>query len=222
MDIVIISQMIIASIIGATVYTLIGIAPGTDETAVLAPVTIALALLGISPHVLLAFFISAIVAKKLTDSIPVAVAGIPGGVMSSSIVEHTIVLKEYVMYEVINRKMDSGSIIGTIVSIPTNILISYLILHYADKLSEYAELIFFLGTIFLALLTQNKILSLIIIIPFALLIQGLRHLYWTFEIVPKDVEVFTSFFLGITIGPIAFTFFLLFSKSYRKNILLFC
>jgi len=217
MDIVIISQMIIASIIGATVYTLIGIAPGTDETAVLAPVTIALALLGISPHVLLAFFISAIVAKKLTDSIPVAVAGIPGGVMSAPMVEHAMILKEYGMPDVSIRKMASGSIIGTIVSIPTSILIAYLILPYADKLSEYAGLIFFLGAIFLALMTQNKILSLIIIIPFALLIQGLRHLYWTFEIVPKDVEVFTSFFLGITIGPIAFTFFQLLSKTYRQN-----
>src|SRR5690625_6088602 len=77
MDMIIILQMVLASISGAVLYTIIGIAPGTDETAVLAPVTIALALLGVSPYVILAFFIAAIVAKKLTDSIPVAIAGIP-------------------------------------------------------------------------------------------------------------------------------------------------
>src|SRR5690625_7453702 len=86
MDAVIILQMVLASVGGAVLYTLIGIAPGTDETAVLAPVTIALALIGLSPYVILAFFISAIVAKKLTDSIPVAVAGIPGGGMAAPMV----------------------------------------------------------------------------------------------------------------------------------------
>src|SRR5690625_2413290 len=86
--------MITASVIGAILYTIIGIAPGTDETAVLAPVTLVLVLTGFKPIVILAFFIAAIVAKKLTDSIPVAVAGIPGGVMSAPMVEHAMVLKE--------------------------------------------------------------------------------------------------------------------------------
>src|SRR5690625_2143972 len=95
MDAIIIFHMILASMGGAILYTLIGIAPGTDETAVLAPVTIALALSGASPYVILAFFMSAIVAKKLTDSIPVAVAGIPGGVMAAPMVEHAMVLKKH-------------------------------------------------------------------------------------------------------------------------------
>ena len=38
-------EMILASVGAAALYTLIGIAPGTDETAVLAPVTLALVLL---------------------------------------------------------------------------------------------------------------------------------------------------------------------------------
>src|SRR5690625_5516700 len=93
MDIMLIMEMIIAAVLAAVLYTLIGIAPGTDETAVLAPVTLVLVMMGFKPVVILAFFISAIVAKKLTDSIPVAVAGIPGGVMSASMVDHAMVLK---------------------------------------------------------------------------------------------------------------------------------
>ncbi|MGM8212309.1 tripartite tricarboxylate transporter permease [Virgibacillus sp. W0430] len=218
MDTIIIIQVIIASISGAVLYTLIGIAPGTDETAVLAPVTIALALLGLSPYVILAFFISAIIAKKLTDSIPVAVAGIPGGVMAAPMVEHAMVLKAHGMPDVSIKKMTSGSVIGTLVSIPASLLIAYIILPYADKISAYAGLIFFFGAIFLALMAKNKILALSVIIPFALLIQGLRHLYWGLEVIPADSNVFVSFFLGITIGPIAFTLFELLNKETRKKL----
>ncbi len=214
----IILQMILASVGGAALYTLIGIAPGTDETAVLAPVTIALVLVGVSPYVILSFFIAAIVAKKLTDSIPVAIAGIPGGVMSAPMVEHAMVLKTHGLPDQSIKKMSSGSVIGTLVSIPASFLIANLIIPYADKISEYAGLIFFLGAIFLALMTKNKILSLAIIIPFALLIQGLRHLYWGLEIVPSDVTVFVSFFLGITIGPIVFKLFELLNNDYRNNL----
>ncbi|WP_369813781.1 hypothetical protein [Halolactibacillus sp. JCM 19043] len=74
MDPLLIMQLLIAAVAGTLIYTVIGIAPGTDETAVLAPVTLVLVLTGLSPIIILTFFISAIVAKKLTDSIPVAVA----------------------------------------------------------------------------------------------------------------------------------------------------
>lgn len=218
MDMILISHIIIAAIGGAVLYTIIGIAPGTDETAVLAPVTIALALLGLSPYVILAFFISAIVAKKLTDSIPVAIAGIPGGVMAAPMVEHAMVLKDHGLPDVSIRKMSSGSVIGTLVAIPLSFLIANAILPFAEFFKEYAGLIFFLGAIFLALMTRNKILSLVIIVPFALLIQGLRHLYWGLDVIPSDVTVFVSFFLGITIGPIAFSLFELLSKNHREKI----
>lgn len=70
MDPVLILQLIAASVIGAILYTIIGIAPGTDETAVLAPVTLVLVLSGFEPIVILAFFISAIVAKKTNRLYP--------------------------------------------------------------------------------------------------------------------------------------------------------
>jgi hypothetical protein len=218
MDPVIIMQMVLAGIIGALLYTIIGIAPGTDETAVLAPVTIAMVLLGFSPYVVLAFFISAIVAKKTTDSIPVAIAGIPGGVMAAPMVEHAMVLKQHGLPDVSIRKMASGSVIGTLVAIPTSLLIAYMILPFAETVAEYSGLIFTLGAVFLALLTRNKLLSLAIIIPFAILIMGLRHLYWGLGVIPEETNVFVSFFLGITIGPIAFTLFELLNKKVRENI----
>ncbi|MFD2044248.1 tripartite tricarboxylate transporter permease [Ornithinibacillus salinisoli] len=218
LDLLLILQMVTASLIGTIVYTLIGIAPGTDETAVLAPVTMVLVLTGFEPIVILTFFISAIVAKKLTDSIPVAIAGIPGGVMSAPMVEHAMVLKKHGMPEMSIRKMASGSVIGTIIAVPLSLLLANFILPFGDTLSQYANQVFLGGAIFLALMTKNRWFALLSIIPFAFLIQGLRHLYWEIGVVPEDKTVFTSFFLGITVGPVILKLVELLRRKVRENL----
>ncbi|MFC0301335.1 tripartite tricarboxylate transporter permease [Virgibacillus soli] len=218
MDVTLILQLVAASVFGAVLYTIIGIAPGTDETAVLAPVTLVLVFMGLEPIVILAFFISAIVAKKLTDSIPVAVAGIPGGVMAAPMVDHAMVLKKYGLPDMSIRKMASGSVIGTIVAVPASLLLASLIAPFGSGIAEYAGPIFFGGAVFLALMTKNRILALASILPFALLIQGLRHLYWEIGIIPKDTTVFTSFFLGITIGPVILKLFELLNRDIRDKL----
>ncbi|MFD2630507.1 tripartite tricarboxylate transporter permease [Oceanobacillus kapialis] len=218
MDVSLILEMITASVIGAVLYTIIGIAPGTDETAVLAPVTLVLVLSGFEPIVILAFFISAIVAKKLTDSIPVAIAGIPGGVMSAPMVEHAMVLKKHGMPEVSIRKMASGSVIGTFIAVPMSLLLANLIIPLSDVITQYSNQIFLGGAIFLALMSKNRWVCLLAIIPFAFLIQGLRITYWEMGIVPEDVTVFTSFFLGITIGPVILKLAELLSGKVRRKL----
>lgn len=218
MDVGLIFEMIIASVAAAVLYTIIGIAPGTDETAVLAPVTLVLVLSGFEPIVILAFFISAIVAKKLTDSIPVAIAGIPGGVMSAPMVEHAMVLKKYGMPEVSIRKMASGSVIGTIIAVPMSLLLAHIIAPLSDEITKYASQIFLGGAIFLALMTKNRWIALSSILPFAFLIQGLRIFYWETGIVPEDKTVFTSFFLGITIGPVILKLVELLNSKIRRQL----
>lgn len=218
MDSVIILQMIAAALLAAAAYTIIGVTPGTDETATIAPVTLALVLSGLHPAVILSFFISAIVASKLTDSIPVAVAGIPGGVMATPMVEHAMILKKHGMSDVSIRKMASGSVIGTLVAIPVSLLLAHALVPVADVIKEYASPLFLLGAIFLALMCKNRWLALASIIPFALLIQGLRHLYWGVGVVPEGTTVFTSFFLGITIGPVVLTLFELLNKEKRDSL----
>lgn len=218
MDAVLILQMIAAAVMAAAIYTIIGIAPGTDETAVIAPVTLVLVLSGVEPVVILAFFISAIVAHKLTDSIPVATAGIPGGVMATPMVEHALVLKKHGLADESIRKMASGSVIGTLVAVPVSLLLASALVPIADAIKEYADLLFVFGAIFLAFMSKNRWLALASIIPFALLIQGLRHFYWEVGAVPEGTNVFTSFFLGITIGPVILTFFELLSKRKRERL----
>ncbi|MED3643752.1 tripartite tricarboxylate transporter permease [Caldifermentibacillus hisashii] len=219
MDVNLLIQMLIAAILGTAIYTIIGIVPGTDETAVIAPITLAIVLAGVEPIVVLTFYMAAVIAHKLTDSVPVAVAGIPGGVMATPMVEHALVLKKYGQSETSIKKMMSGSVIGTLVSVPVSLLLASVLVPFAERINEYANPILFAGAVLLALLSTNRWLSLIIIIPFALLIQGLRHLYWDLGIVPEDKNVFISFFLGITIGPVIVTLLDLLSKERRKQLI---
>ncbi len=111
-------QMIIAATVAAVLYTIIGATPGADETATIAPITLILVLTGVQPIVILTFFMSAIVASKLIDAVPISVAGIPAGVMSTPMVEHAQLLKREGLTDVSIRKIASGAIIGNLVSIP--------------------------------------------------------------------------------------------------------
>lgn len=217
MDITLILQMIIAAIAAAIIYTIIGAAPGADETATIAPVTLVLVLSGMDAKVVLSFFISAIVACKLIDAVPVSLAGIPAGVMSTPMVEHAMVLKKHGLTETSIRKIASGAIVGTVVSVPVSILLARVIVPFATVAKSYGELVFFIGAIILALLSKKRWVALASIIPFALLIQGLRYLYWGVGAVKAGTNVSTSFFLGITIGPVILTLFELLDKEKRDS-----
>ncbi|NLC05206.1 MAG: hypothetical protein GX778_01635, partial [Erysipelothrix sp.] len=47
-------QVVVLSVVGSFIFTIIGIIPGTDETATMAPLTLVLVLLGVEPVALLA------------------------------------------------------------------------------------------------------------------------------------------------------------------------
>src|SRR5699024_11367949 len=116
------------------------------------------------------------------------------------------------------KKISSSSVIGTLVAIPLSFIVGSLIIPYAGTISEHSWLIFTLGAVFLALLAKNKILSLLIIIPFGILLQGLQHLYWGLGIIPEDTTIFVSFFLGFTIGPIVISLIELIVKNHRDSL----
>ena len=216
MSLLLILQMLVAAVGAAIFYTIIGALPGADETATIAPITLVLVLAGIHPAVVLAFFISAIVAAKLIDAVPVSLAGIPAGVMSTPMVEHAMVLKRHGLTDTSIRKIASGAIIGTLVSVPISLFLANALVPFADVIKSYSNPIFLMGAILLALMSKKKLLSLATIIPFALLIQGLRYLYWGIGNVEEGKNVFISFFLGITIGPMILTLFELLSKDKRE------
>lgn len=63
--------MVLAAFRAVVLYTFIGFIPGTDETSVPMPITLAVVLSGVEPIVVLTFFIAAIVTLNLTNAIPI-------------------------------------------------------------------------------------------------------------------------------------------------------
>jgi hypothetical protein len=153
----------------------------------------------------------------LIDAVPVSIAGIPAGVMSTPMVEHAMVLKKNGLTDTSIRKIASGAIIGTLVSVPVSLFLARALVPFSTVIKQYGDPVFFVGAILLALMSKNKWVALVSILPFALLIQGLRHLYWGIGLVPKGTNVFTSFFLAITIGPVILTLIELLNKDKRDS-----
>ena len=73
---------ILMALIGALVFSLIGIVSGTDETATIAPLTLVVILLGVPPAGVWTFFFAAAVSKHMTHAIPTMLLGIPGDTMA--------------------------------------------------------------------------------------------------------------------------------------------
>lgn len=217
MDPVLLIFMVGFALMAVILYTGIGFIPGTDETSVLMPITLALVLAGFEPVLILSFFIAAIVTLNLTNTMPTALVGLPGGVMSSAMIEHTLYIKANGNIAATIKKMAAASLIGVLIAVPVSLLLAQLLLPVADVISPLASWLFVFGAIFLALISRHKILSLLSILPLAILFESLRALYWNLNIVPQDQTITVSFFLGITIGPLMFTLFNLLNKHIRSQ-----
>ena len=206
-EITLLVGMIIAAFGAVAIYTFIGFIPGTDETSVLLPISLALVLTGVHPIIILTFFIASIVTLNLTNAMPTALVGLPGGVMSSPMIEHAIDVKNRGYSANIIQKMASASALGVVIAVPTSLILANLLIPLAENITQYAPYLFVTGAVFLALTSKHRILSLFSIIPLAIVFQSLRHLYWGLGVVPLNVNVTISFFLGITIGPLLISLF---------------
>lgn len=220
MDPLTILMVVALSALSTILYIFIGILPGTDETATMAPVLLTLLLAGVDPLLALVWFIASIAAFKMADSIPVALAGIPGGVMAVPQVPDALTAKESGLADTILRKGIAASVVGQFVALATTLTLSYYLMPLGDWLRTVDEVlpgvkvarwfwILLAGLIVLALTSKNRWLSLLTIPSFALLVQGFRAVYG------KPVSI--SFFLGITIGPMLFELISMLHKELRKS-----
>ena len=94
--------------------------------------------------------------------------------------------------------------IGTLVAVPGSLALAWALTPLADVVADYAGPIFLAGAAFLALMSKERWVALLVIVPFAALIQGLRGLYEVTGLVEDGDGVFVSLFLGITIGPMIY------------------
>lgn len=191
-------QAIIAAIIGGIIFSIIGIIPGTDETATMAPITLILVLMGFDPVVIFAWFIAILVAMQITHTIPTAMAALPGSTMAVPMVENSNIAKKLGIPHISMRKMSAGSMIGSIIGLPISILFAQILAPLSDIITAYSGLIFTIAACIIAFMSRARVGAVIALIPFSFLIQGLLAVYTNSGL---GTSLFTSIFMGITIGP---------------------
>lgn len=218
MDPVSLMLVLALSAVSTLLYIFIGILPGTDETATMAPIALTLLLAGLDPLLVLVWFIASIAAFKMADSIPVALAGIPGGVMAVPQVPDALVAKEHGLADTVLRKGIAASIVGQVVALAVTLSLSYYLMPAGEwlratdpvfgvKVARWFWLVL-VGLVVLAVTSRNRSVALVSIPSFALLIQGLRSVYGR--------PIFISFFLGVTIGPMLFELLSMLHKDLRQ------
>lgn len=203
------------ALLGALIYTLIGLISGTDETAIMVPITLLVILLGAPPEAVFAFFMAGVLAKHLTHAIPTALMGIPGDTMAVPLIDHATTLRRMGMPHVALRKMISGGIIGAFISLPTAVLLGQFLGQFADFFKSSSGIIFTIAAFLIAFFSRGKWTSVLIIIPFAFFIKGMDTL--SFSILEKHLTI--TFFLGIAIGPMFADILFAASASARKGLL---
>lgn len=213
MSITIILQSIILSIAGGFIFTIIGIIPGTDETATIAPLTLILVFLGVEPVALFAWMISVMVAIQIAHTIPTSMAALPGSTTAVPMVHYTALAKSLGIPHISMRKLAAGSVIGSIIGVPVSILFAYILAPVGDLITPYIGLVFTLGAVFIAYMSNAKWGAIIALIPYSFLIQGLQRI----AVESVGTTLFISIFMGITIGPMISELFNVLIPKLRDN-----
>ena len=190
-------EAIIAALIGGVLFAIIGIIPGTDETATMAPITLILVLMGFDPVVIFAWFIAILVSMQITHTIPTAMAALPGSTMAVPMVENSNIAKKLGIPHISMRKMSAGSLIGSIIGLPIAVLFAQILAPLSDIITQYSGLIFTIAACIIAFMSRARWGAVVALIPFAFLIQGLQRI----SVEAVGNTLFTSIFMGITIGP---------------------
>ena len=206
-------QAFIAAFLGGAIYTVIGVIPGTDETATMAPITLVLVLVGLHPVVLYSWVIGQIVAMQIAHTIPTSMAALPGSTMAAPMVPYASTAKRLGLPHIAMRKMAAGSLVGSFVSVPVAILVAMLLAPLGELIQPYIGLIFTIGAVVIALMSSAKWAAVVGLVPYAFLIQGVQRI----ALEARGHTLFISIFMGITIGPMIAELFSLLSPRIRKQ-----
>lgn len=211
-------NIIIAIMFAVLIYTIIGCIPGTDETSVLYPISFALIISGVDKYTLIAFFLASIVTLNIMNLMPSMLLSLPGGVLSMPMIDSANFIKQKNESNKAIRYMGKSAIIGANISVIVGLILCKLLSGFSqDIVNRYIGYFFIFGAIFLSLISKNKLVSLLSILPISFLFMAFRHFYWAISIVPEGKNITSSFFLAITMGPLCVSLFELTNKDIREQ-----
>ena len=131
-----------AGLAGAVVFSLIGLVSGTDETATLAPLTLAVVLLGVPPAGVLTFFIAGAAAKHMTHAVPTTLLGIPGDTMAIALMEEANALRRLGAPHVALRKAITAALLSALIAVPVSVLAASALASIAEPIEQVVPYLF--------------------------------------------------------------------------------
>lgn len=188
---------ILFALLGAFVFAIIGMIPGTSETATIAPVTLLIVLMGAPPVAIFAFFIAGVVSKHLVHSAPTALMGIPGDTMAVPMLEPAGIMRKLGIPHIALQKMVSGGIIASFIAIPVAVGFATLLAPYGKVVASWAGFIFAVVTVVMAYFSAGRWGSLLMIVPLALVMQGFNKM----AIAGTGKSLTIAFFSGFPLVP---------------------
>ncbi|QIX27945.1 tripartite tricarboxylate transporter permease [Nocardioides sp. JQ2195] len=201
-------------LVGAVVFAAIGLVSGTDETAVVAPLTLLVVLLGVPAAGVFSFFLAAVVAKHITHAIPTTLLGIPGDTMAVPMLADAQQLRELGVPHIALRKAISGGVISAFIAVPFAVLFATLLSPIADEIGDAAPWIFAGAALLIAFTSKGRWAAMAALFPFVLLVVGV-NMFVTQQL---GHGLSISFFLGIATGPLIADLFLSMSPAGRKTL----
>ena len=190
---------VLMGLIGAIVFTLIGVVSGTDETATIAPLTLVVILIGVPPAGVFTFFMAAAISKHMTHAVPTMLLGIPGDTLAVPLLEDAAKMRALGLPHLALRKAISGAVISAFIAIPCAVLFAWILSPFGDLITAFAPWIFLIAAAGIAYSSRAKLGGVVALVPFVAFILGLQAWTGSFE-----VSLSISYFLGIAIGPMIF------------------
>lgn len=199
-------------LLGALVFSAIGLVSGTDETATLAPLTLLVVLVGTPPAGVFAFFLAGAVAKHITHAIPTTLLGIPGDTLAVPLLREASLLRRLGVPHIALRKAISGGVLAAFIAVPVAVGAASLIAPFAAQVTAAAPYVFPVVAVLIAFFSRGRWAAVAGLLPMVMVIAALQ----AFVTPLHGSALSISFFLGIAIGPLVADLFGIASPTARR------
>lgn len=184
--------------LATVLFIMIGLVPGTSETATIAPATLVVILIGFPPTAVLSFCLAAVAAKHLVHAVPTAIFGIPGDNMAIPMLEPSAKLRTLGLPHIALQKMISGGVVALLIAVPISVGIATLIAPFGDVIRSWVGPIFAIVGLGLAFTSRGRWASVLLFLPYGLAMQALNGV----AVAANDQGLSITFMLGMAMGPL--------------------
>lgn len=202
----------VLGLLGAVVFSAIGLVSGTDETSTLAPLTMLVVLLGAPPAGVLTFFLAGAVAKHMTHAVPTALLGIPGDTVATALLGDANYLRKLGVPHIALRKMITGGAVAALIAVPLSVLFAVLLAPFGESIKQFAPWVFLCAALAIAYFSAGRWASVLALVPFVMVIVALQVLTGHY-----GVKLSVSYFLGIAVAPLIASLFSLLAPAERER-----